>query len=274
MNRLAVLMILCAAYAGAARAVAADPPERLSLQRQREILREALNLFDDAVGSAYDDPTEARRRFRRAATHFETLADAGVRNAALEYNLGNTYMRLADLGRAVLHYRRAQRLEPAGRAVAANLRYARNRVEPFIAPTGQSRLLHNLLFWQYSTTARQRFWAAAAFSGVGWLLMIVRLRRRNMPLFVLACACILLGAANAGLVLWEQHQDATAPPAVLVDGEHFLRTGGGENYEPKIQRPLGSGVELRVLGRRGEWVEVELRDESSGWIEAAAIQRI
>ena len=77
----------------------------------RQILRDALNAFDDAVARVQNNPTEARELYRRAAASFEALTTAGLRNAALEYNLGNTYFRLDELRRAIVHYRRALRLD-------------------------------------------------------------------------------------------------------------------------------------------------------------------
>ena len=120
--------------------------EEMSPERQRQVLREAQGAFDQAVELAHSQPERSQELYRQAVAGFSALVEAGVRNAALEYNLGNAYFRLNELGAAILHYARAQLLDPADQKIAANLEYARRQVEPAIEPRGQTRLVRSLLF--------------------------------------------------------------------------------------------------------------------------------
>jgi len=248
--------------------------EALSRERQREILREALDAFDDAVGRARSDAPAAEALLRKAAGGFEALIEAGLRNAALEYNLANTYFRLHDSGRAVLHYRRAQRLAPGDAQIAANLRYARERVEPYLRPSGRRELLGRLLFWNRSLSMERRFWIAVLASALGWLGLTAWLRWRSRPLAVGAALLIGLGLANAGSVAWQLHEEGVYPPAVIVQPDQILRLGRGEGYEPAISQRLGAGVEVRILQQRGDWAEVRLVNDQTGWLPALVLERI
>ena len=71
------------------------------------VLRQALNDFDAAVALKNQSGLEAQRLFREALAKFEALRLGGVENAYLDYNIGNTYLRLGEVGRAVVNYRRA-----------------------------------------------------------------------------------------------------------------------------------------------------------------------
>jgi len=246
----------------------------LTPARQRELLREALNAFDQAVSVVRDDPAGAEELYRKSAAAFETLSEHGVRNAALEYNLGNAYFRLGELGRAILHYRRAQHLDPTDDALTLNLEYARNRVEPYIKPSGGRQLMSRLMFWTSHTSVRERFWLASIASIAGWLGMAIRLRWRSRALTLLASLVIVLGLANAASVGWQLYDESRRPPAVVLGGEHVLRLGRGDGYDPALSQPLGPGVELRILSQRGDWVEVQLRDDKTGWLPDAALERI
>ncbi len=266
-----VLALACAPAVGLATASAA---EALTPGRQREVLREALNAFDKAVRMVGDDPAQAEELYRESVAAFETLTAHGVRNAALEYNLGNAYFRLGELGRAILHYRRALQLDPTDAALRANLGYARNRVEPYVAPTGGRQLVNRLMFWTSHTSIRERFWLTLITSVAGWLGLTLRLRWRSRSLTASAGLLIAVGLANAASVGWQLHDEARRPPAVVMGGEHVLRLGRGEGYEPALNQPLGPGVELRILSQRGDWVEVELRDDKTGWLPASGVERI
>lgn len=251
--------------------VAAGP---LSLEQQRDALTRAIDAFDQAVAISRENSVEAERLFREAAAGFETLIASGIRNAALEYNLGNTYYRLGELGRTVLHYRRAERLDPTDANVAANLAYVRQRVRPRIETTGQQKLVERLLFWQRFTSREQRFWLAAVLSAAGWLGLLARLRWRSGALTGVAIGAVMLGVANAASVAWELHDEQSRPAAVVVQGEPVLRQGRGEGYEAVFSEPLGPGVEVRIIEQRGEWVHVELRNELRGWLPAGAVERV
>ena len=262
------LLLLALAFASSAVA------EPLSPARQREILRAALGAFDRAVEVARENPTQAVQLYRQAETDFLALREAGVRNAALEYNLGNVYFRLGDLGRAILHYRRAAALNPGDERLTANLRYARDRVEPRIAPSGESRLAQQLLFWHYGTSPAQRFWALIALTAAGWLSLFVWLRWRQRGVLIAGLVGAVAALAAGTSLLWQMHDQAHYPQAVIVGNETPLRLGRGEGSDLALKQPLGPGVELRILQQRGDWVEVRLPNDQTGWLPAAAVERV
>lgn len=242
--------------------------------REREVMRDALTAFDQAVAVARDNPTNAAELYRQAAAGFGALRDAGLNSAALEYNLGNTHFRLGELGQAILHYRRAERLAPGDERLIANLRYARGRVEPSIAPSGQSRLTRQLLFWHYSTSLRQRFWALVVLAAIGWPLLFLWLRWRVRLLAITGLVAVALSFCTGSSLLWQINDEAGHPPAVLVGSQQYLRLGRGETTDLALQQPLGPGVELRILQQRGDWVEVRLPNDQSGWLPASAVDRV
>ena len=248
--------------------------DEMSPDRQRQVLRDALNAFEQAVAAAQDQPTRAEELYRDAAAGFNALIEAGLDNVALEYNLGNTYFRLGQLGRALVRYRRALRLDPTHKNLLSNLEYARRQVEPYIQPSGQTRLLHDLLFLHYSTSLRQRFWAATLLSVAGWLLLIVRLWQPKRPLLLVGGLAVLLGLSFAASVVWQMNDETQYPPAVIVDQEFILRLGRGQGSDAALKQPLGPGIELRILQQRGDWVEVRLTNDQTGWLPVEAVERI
>ncbi|MFN0135656.1 MAG: tetratricopeptide repeat protein [Phycisphaerae bacterium] len=241
---------------------------------QASILSAALDAYDKAVASARENPPAAMDSYRQAAAGFESLAASGVRSAALEYNLGNTYYRLGDFGKAVLHFRRAQRLDPGDARIAANLRYARERVEPFIPPSGQTQLIDRLLFWNNNISINGRFWIGAVGSVVGWLALLAWTRVRGVGFGIVAAIGITLGLANCASVAAQLFDEQSRPHAVVTTASQKLRAGRGDAYDEVLKQPLGGGVELRVLDVRGDWVEVRLSDNVSGWLPLSAIMRV
>jgi len=271
---LVLVFLFCVSPANRLRESQAADTAFMTPDRQREVLRQALSAFDDAVACAQHDPAGAQELYRRAAGSFESLVTSGMHSAALEYNLGNTYFRLGMPGHAILHYRRAERLAPGDEVLRANLAYARRQAEPHFPARGQERLWQRLLFWHYGSSLAQRFRTAAVLSGLGWMLLMIRLRWRTPMVLAAGAFAIVLALACGGSVLAQLSDERARPPAVVVEGGYLLRLGRGEGYDPALRQSLGAGVEVRILQQRGDWVEVRLPNDLTGWLPAAAIERL
>jgi tetratricopeptide (TPR) repeat protein len=262
------------ATAIAISACSAAMAAEMSPERQRQVLREAQSAFDQAVELSQSQPAQAQELYRQAAAGFSALVEAGVHNAALEYNLGNAYFRLDDIGQAILHYSRAQQLDSSDQKISANLEYVRRQVEPAIERSGQDRLIRSLLFLHYGTALRSRFFAAAALSFAGWLLLGLHLRWPRRGFLVVGGLAIALALSFAASVTWQVHEDTRHPRAVLVGSPTILRLGRGEAYDPALQQPLGPGVEMRIIQQRGDWAEVRLPNDQTGWLPSAVLDTL
>jgi tetratricopeptide (TPR) repeat protein len=81
-------------------------------------------------------------QYAKAAEAYQQLVDQGYSDAALFYNLGNAYFKQGDIGRAILNYRRAERLHPRDPDTRANLELARSLAVDQIEDGNQSGLLY------------------------------------------------------------------------------------------------------------------------------------
>lgn len=248
--------------------------EQLSPARQTEVLQAALRAYDEANARARDNTSQAAALYQEAANGFTALLAGGVENAALHYNLGNTYFRLGDLGHAVLAYRRAARLAPGDARLEANLRYVRDRVEPVLAPSGEQRLAQALFFWHYNTSPGRRLGLLLALSVVGWGLLAVWLWWRRRAVLLVGLVALIIAWACGGSLYWQVREAERYPEAVVTQGGEPLRLGRGAGADLALQQPLGPGVEVRILQRRGDWVEVRLVSGQTGWLPLAVLETV
>lgn len=267
----------------------------------------ALSEFDEAQRVQLDQPDRARQLFRSAAQRFDSIIAAGVVNGRLEFNLANCHLQAGDVGRAILHYRRAERLIPRDEMLADNLTVARSRRLTTIPPTRRSAFLKSAFFWHYQTTVNGRTKTALVLYVAVWALLILRSfdlspgttppvgpastvvpashqgrqgRRSYQSVFprraitVAAGVCALFVAAagvSAGITQWS---DRNAPGGVVTAMDVVVYKGPGTTYQRQFEQPLQPGVEFTLRQRRGAWCKVELPDGKSGWIEAATVQLI
>jgi len=215
--------------------------------------------------------------FGAAAAAYQALVDAEAtadapfrndvpfRNGVVYYNLGNAYFKLGDVGRAVLNYRRAQRLLPRDEDVAANLRLARAQTQDRLEVedgNGLARWVERLL------TEWLTLDEAATVALILWVLVcalvilaLLRPRYRQVLRYAIITVAVVLALSvlSVGLRVW----DARRAPAVIVANNVEIRSGPGTDYLTEFT--LHAGAEVRVIEARDEWLRIALPGDLQGW---------
>ena len=233
--------------------------------------------FDEAIsGTQMAQANELYKEgsFAEAASRYQELVDAGAKDGRLYYNLGNAYLKLGDVGRAVLNFRRAQRLLPRDGDVDANLKLARAHTLDRIQIENEGAiviLIRQVIGWSSideSATAVLILWIVLV--GLGIIAILWRQRQRTL-IFVAAGVALLLiiGLLSIGSRLLDEHGQ---PPAVVVADELTVRSGPGDDYLAEFV--LHSGTEVRVVDRRADWIRVVLPGDLHGWAPGEAVIQV
>jgi len=247
----------------------------LSDDQRRTLLDEAQAAYDRGASILPTEPVAAREAFRTAATRFQQLVDDGIRNGPLYYNLGNAYLQSGDLGRAILGYRAALEYEPGDPSLLHNLEHARSLRRNQIAPSGERALREALLGWHDRTSLGVRF-AVFATTWFGfWILLTVTRFRRVPGAAWIAVACAVFWLAT-GVSVGADLAKGRPPAGVVLADEVVVRKGNGDGFAPQFEETLHPGVEFILRDERPGWIEIELPNETTGWIrrdEAGLVDR-
>ncbi len=224
----------------------------------RAIAQDDQSLFQDTV-SAYD-----RGDYEEAIRGFEALASSGV-SASLLYNLGNSYARAGQSGRAILNYERALRLAPGDPDIRANLELVRKEKGLFQKeqPLGQ-RFIGALGLNQWTGLA------SATFVLLALILLIPDFPwlKPSLRHGIAAVSLVVTITAVTGAVARYQHwSDAVVvvPDARLRVSPFATAASVGVIQEGRLLRP-GKNHNNFVL----------VVDETgrSGWLEREAFEPI
>jgi len=190
--------------------------------------------------------------FRAAADSFAARTAREPRVAAYWYNLGATYYRLGDDGRARAAWVRAARLAPRHTVIRRALRLApADPVSARLAP----------VWW---VTSEEALLGAALCWLLGWAVLGARRLRR-------VAVVLLVVAVGSGVVAWRTAVAYRAPVAiVLTDGIPLRVAPYGSASAP---RRLFVGSAVRVREARGDWLLVE-RGNDRGWVLAGEVARL
>jgi tetratricopeptide (TPR) repeat protein len=245
MRPLVILILALAVWA-----TAAQPPEALL----------------DAAAAAYDAGDYAA-----AVAQYEQVLAAGVHDARVYHNLGNAYYESGDLGRALLNYHRALRLDPRRTDTSLQVSLVRGlRVD---VQGDECGLLEVIAGTTDGILTRGELLLVAGLLWAGSFgVLTAYLVRRSEGL---RYAAVGLGAAALialALVLGRVYVEAARPLAVVVAPQVTVTSGPGTDFTALYT--LYAAAELRIIGREGEWVQFALPDGRLGWMPVAAADRV
>ena len=242
-------------------------PEQIS-----DLYTQAKACFRTGNELVKNDPDQAREQFRMAVLRFERIVrEGGVENGRLYYNIGNTYFRMGDVGRALLNYRRAERYIPGDLNLQQNVGNALSRRTDRVEETERKRILKVLLFWHYDFAMGLRAQVFASLYILFWCLCLLRLFKRVSWISWSAVLCGIPALLLAGSLAAEAMHETRVRPGVVLARETVAYKGDADTYEKAFTEPLHAGTEFVVIEDRGQWIEIQLANGRACWLRAGDV---
>ncbi len=222
------------------------------------------------------DSEQAERLYEKAILAFEKIIEQGqIKNAKLFYNLGNTYFLKGDIGKAILNYRRAEKLDSSDANIQKNLTFARSKRIDKVGIKTEKRVLQTLFFWHYDFAIKTKFLLTCVFfsivcicaAGTIWF-------GRSVYWMTPTVICAVLTVCLLSSVIVESRTQAGRICGVIITKEVIAHQGDGQNYSPSFKDPLHAGTEFDILESRPGWLHIKLFDDSDGWIPNSAAELI
>lgn len=189
-----------------------------------------------------------------------------ARDWQVPYNIGNCYYKLGRYLSAKVYYLKARRLRPLEPAIARNIAMTNRHFRDDAALPGPD----------FVTRSVQRLEGLVSMDALSVLLLLAvllsnvflfRLQTRGRSkrlLYGLAFSLLL----TLGLGAYHLSRSAAlgrSDVAVIWEEGSQLRSGpGGDNT---VLFKVNPGLEVRIIDRRGDWVQVTASERIAGWIE-------
>lgn len=259
-----LLAVLC----GVANAKMSKNERYLAFTQANDAFTKANQVADNAE--------QAHTFYQQAITGYERIIEAGgVHNAKLYCNLANSYLLTDDLGRAILNYRRAQRLDNSNPDIHKNLNFARSKRTDQFTVTARKKILERLFFWHYDFSMKTRFVIGGICFAVFCIWLVLRLWIARWPGVVpVCCVTVLITISMIVSVAIEQHSLSTHRSGVIVEESVVARQGDGDNYPKSFNEPLHAGVEFDIIEQRPGWLHIELPNAQNAWIPTQSAELI
>ena len=230
----------------------------------------------DSYTKEMGDSAYSQRRFNDAMVIYEHVIDENGGSVELYYNLGNAAYRSNNLGKAILNYERALRMNPADEDVKANLEFVQSKIKDEVAE--QYEVFFVKWMRDFCNLIGVDNWTIIGFvSFVMALLAILyilfnKTGKRNLAIAVIAVS--LFVAIFANIAAYNMYNGLTDKSyAIIIKEEVALKSTPDNSGVVLIKVHEGRKVKI-VDDAMKEWKEIDLEDGKIGWVKAEVLERI
>ena len=246
-------------------------------QRQRpEQTASAVYVSDpdklwDKANTAY-----INNDFPTAISLYETILASGNRSDKLFYNLGNAYFKERKIGRAILNYNRALRLNPGNEDIRYNLQVAEKMTKDHIDAVPE--FFVKTWFRDLRNTLSSTTWAVLSLvflvvmlGSVLFYLLSRRLLRRKTGFYgtVLAFLLLILTTCFAAI---DRRETIARTSAIVLREAVAVKSSPDQNSTDLFI--LHEGTKVEISDRLNDWCEITIADGKKGWMECAKLETI
>ena len=182
------------------------------------------------------------------------------------YNIGNCYFKLDQPLAAKIHYLRARKFRPLDHSIARNIAIVNKSFKDVIAPETPDFISRTLQVLQakLSLNALSVLLLAAILLLNVSLFLLLKKGRNKKIIYGLAFSLFLslaFGTYHYNRVADQQQTSI----AVVSEENSILRSGPGESNTELFK--INLGLEVKILDRSQDWVQVSASPQVAGWIE-------
>ncbi|TVM00242.1 MAG: hypothetical protein CV087_14845 [Candidatus Brocadia sp. WS118] len=259
-----LLLIPCLNF-GIPNAHCESPKSEIRNPKSKIPKDEAVKLFADANENylqamkliASKNTAEADQHLREATVQYEAILAGGFKNGQVYYNLGNTYYRRGELGKAIVNYRRAARFMPRNADLNANLRLVKGVTEDKELSTEIPVVVKRIFFWLFLLNRNElSIVAVSLYVALMIVLFVSNIRKYAWfrRVFIGFSSALFVAVVSLGIKIYLEQGVSRG---VIVTSKCEVRYGPGEEYEPKFE--IHNGSECLIEGEKDDWYRVYVK---------------
>ena len=227
------------------------------------IHKEAINAYQD-------------KDYQTALEKFSLIENEGTINADIYYNIGNCYFRINEIGRAILYFKKALKVESDHQAARRNLEYALTFTKDKQDSESESVIRS---FWLKAFDSISiNLLAIILFLIFAFIIILISViiihfknREKTVPIFVTTILIIFFSVfLIISILKWQEfHKD---DEAVLLSTSAIGYSGPGEDFTRVFT--IHEGMIFTIERSEENWSLIKLENGLGGWINKDTFVRI
>ena len=188
-----------------------------------------------------------------------------IPNGHVYYNIGNCYVRLGEIGKALFYYKKSQRLIPYDPELIANINYVRGLTKDTIDRQSFESISQKLFFWYYVFNFKTLISITIIINFLFFLFLFLRyLKINNEYLSWIFYVLFILNLIFISTSAVKYYEECVIKEGVVITDEIDIRSGFG--ITNSVLFKLHAGAEFNLLEENDGWVKIELTDGKKGWV--------
>jgi tetratricopeptide (TPR) repeat protein len=215
-------------------------------------------------------------QYTEAAKEYEKILSTEGVAPELYFNLGNAYYKSNEIGRSILNYERALRLNPLFEDARFNLEIAQQKVVDNVvsAPTFFiGRWIENLI---KMFSSNQWVYTGLIFFilGLGFVFIFIfgstyQLRKISFYIGAFFLAISFISVVFSGI---RKEQFVSHRDAIVMTGVVTVKSSPDRSGTNLFE--LHEGTKVNIKSTLGNWTEIRLGNGNVGWVEQQYIEKI
>ena len=225
----------------------------------------------EAGNSAY-----SAKEYDKAIAEYKAIIDGGEYSVELYYNLANAYFKADSLGKAILYYNKALRIDPSQEDVLHNLAFAEARTKDKTPEVPEFFL--NGWFRSVRNTLSCMTWSVLSLVSLALMLTFAlifllasAIGVRKMGFYGALCA-LVFGVATLAFAISSRNNMIKHDEAIVMASAISVKSSPDSSDTDLFL--LHEGTKVRIVSEVDEWCEVMLADGKKGWVEKKNVEEI
>ena len=221
------------------------------------------------------DVAYSEARYSDAIEIYESILAQQGGSLSLYYNLGNAYYKAGEIGKAILNYERALRIDANDEDTKANLDFVQSKIVDKIP---QDEIPFYKRWWNAFTG----LFSKDSWGIIGIVAFVVMLTamfcfyfRNDMRKLSLTVAIIcLLFTVIANLSAYSINVVNDTPEAVIMDEMVFIKSSP-EDSGTELTK-VHEGMKVKIIDEIKDWMKIEANNGNRvvGWVKTKSLERI
>ena len=214
--------------------------------------------------------------FHAAAEIYERILAQGLSSVKLYYNLANAYFKEGQLGKSILFYRRALRLDPGSDDVRYNLGVAEARTKDNIERIPEFFLTEWMRGMRHTMSCTAWSILSLAALACALALFLMYLLAQRLPLRKTGFYGTLAAVAVFMLTTWfavgERREMLDDTQALVMSLSTAVKSSPDKSATDLFV--LHEGTLVEITDRLDNWCEITIADGKKGWLECKTVETI
>ena len=207
------------------------------------------------------------QNYQKAEEEYMKVANEGVKNFELFYNLGNTYFKLNDLGNARLYYEKAAKFEPMNKELNENIAMllASIKDKEDIQRSFVETILRKVYF-AFSINLLGVFVLTFFILMMAFIVLLIMSRsavlKRIVKIFLVILAVIFFLVTVTEVM---RIRDFYADDSAVILDETVIAYSGPSDDFPQVFT-IHDGLKVSIERFDNDWVLIKLPSGNGGWV--------